>query len=78
MDKYNKIEIRKSYRYSKLNSIINWLSSIWLLDKNTFFSDATIVGNGIIQIESLNQKNAGNVTIRFLLRIQRNLLGFAQ
>lgn len=40
------------------------------MNRNFSFLDVTIVVNGIIQIELLSQKNAGNVTTPFLLKIQ--------
>jgi len=41
--------------------------------RNTFSFVAIIVVHGTIQIELLNQKNVGNVTVHSCLKIQLNL-----
>ena len=48
------------------------------MTRNTFFIVVLIVGNGIIRIESLNQKSAGSAIVLSYLKIQLNLLGCAQ
>ncbi len=51
---------------------------IKITNRDTFFTGVIIVDNGIIQKELLNQKSAGNVTIRFCLKIQLNSHKFVQ
>ncbi len=48
------------------------------MEKNTIFLNAIIAVSGTIQTESLNQRNAGNVTIHFHSKIQQNLRKYVQ
>lgn len=48
------------------------------MSKNTFFSDALIVENGIIQIGLLNQRNVGSAIIHSILKTLLNFQKYAQ